>query len=151
MYALSVPFAERIFQLAIRSEQDGVGAGYTGQITANSFMKREFGKKLIEEYFPTVDLTHVVDTSGAFIPGHGTPTVILIGRRRFARSDSTIRTVLGVLGEPDEPDVPAEGLVWRAIEDQVDRPGSESEWVSVTDLERNRLRSSVEHERRWSR
>ena len=25
--------------------------GFTGQITANSFMKREFGKKLIEEYF----------------------------------------------------------------------------------------------------
>ena len=60
-------------------------SGYTGQITANSFMKREFGKKLIEEYFPKVDLTHVIDTSGAYIPGHGTPTVILIGRRRFAR------------------------------------------------------------------
>ena len=60
-------------------------SGYTGQITANSFMKREFGKKLIEEFFPKVDLTHVIDTSGAYIPGHGTPTVILIGRRRFAR------------------------------------------------------------------
>ena len=44
-------------------------------ITANSFMKREFGKKLIEEFFPRVDLTHVIDTSGAYIPGHGTPTV----------------------------------------------------------------------------
>src|SRR6185437_3638044 len=43
LYALSVPFAERIFQLTIH------GIGYTGQITANSFMKREFGKKLIEE------------------------------------------------------------------------------------------------------
>ena len=51
-------------------------------ITANSFMKREFGKKLIEEFFPTVDLTHVIDTSGAYIPGHGTPTVILFGRNR---------------------------------------------------------------------
>ena len=37
--------------------------GYVGMITANSFMKREFGKKLIEEFFPTVDLTHVIDTS----------------------------------------------------------------------------------------
>ena len=46
-YALSVPFAERIFQLAVRD------VGYTGQITANSFMKREFGKKLIEEFFAT--------------------------------------------------------------------------------------------------
>ena len=75
--------------------------GYTGQITANSFMKREFGKKLIEEFFAQqVDLTHVIDTSGAYIPGHGTPTVILFGRRRFPRSDSTIRAVLGVRGEP---------------------------------------------------
>jgi hypothetical protein len=32
-------------------------------------MKREFGKKLIEEYLPRVDLTHVIDTSGAYIPG----------------------------------------------------------------------------------
>ena len=38
-------------------------------ITANSFMKREFGKKLIEEYIPRWDLTHVIDTSGAYIPG----------------------------------------------------------------------------------
>ena len=51
-------------------------------ITANSFMKREFGKKLIEEFFPRIDLTHVIDTSGAYIPGHGTPTVILFGRNR---------------------------------------------------------------------
>ena len=51
-------------------------------ITANSFMKREFGKKLIEEFFPRVDLTHVIHTSGAYIPGHGTPTVILFGRDR---------------------------------------------------------------------
>ncbi len=47
-------------------------------ITANSFMKREFGKKLVEEFFADVDLTHVIDTSGAYIPGHGTPTVILL-------------------------------------------------------------------------
>ena len=85
-YALSVPFAERIFQLAIRGAQDGVVAGYSGQITANSFMKREFGKKLIEEFFQKIDLTHVIDTSGAYIPGHGTPTVILFGRRRYPRT-----------------------------------------------------------------
>ena len=73
-------------------------------------MKREFGKKLIEEYFPQVDLTHVIDTSGAYIPGHGTPTVILFGRRRFARSDSTIRAVLGIRGEPAQPEDPAQGF-----------------------------------------
>ena len=130
-YALSVPFAERIFGLAI------LGAGYTGQITANSFMKREFGKKLIELFFPSVDVTYVIDTSGAYIPGHGTPTVILIGRRRFARSDSTIRAVLGVRGEPAQPDDPARGLVWQAIVNQVGVPGSESEWVSAADVPRD--------------
>ena len=35
-----------------RPAGDRRGAGFVGQITANSFMKREFGKKLIEEYFP---------------------------------------------------------------------------------------------------
>jgi hypothetical protein len=138
-YALSVPFAERIFQLAIRGAQDGADAGYTGQITANSFMKREFGKKLIEEYFPTVDVTHVIDTSGASIPGHGTPTVILIGRRRYSRPNSTIRAVLGVRGEPGQPANPANGRVWKAIAEQVRDPGSESEWVSAADLPRSQF------------
>jgi Domain of unknown function (DUF7008)/Eco57I restriction-modification methylase len=130
-YALSVPFAERIFQLAIRD------VGYTGQITANSFMKREFGKKLIEDYFAQkVDLTHIIDTSGAYIPGHGTPTVILFGRRRFPRPGSTIRAVLGIHGEPDEPEDPARGRVWEAIVDQIGKPGSEGDWVGVEDLPR---------------
>ena len=61
------------------------GAGYAGMITANSFMKREFGKKLIKEYIPRWDLTHVIDTSGAYIPGHGTPTVIQFGRHHPRR------------------------------------------------------------------
>ena len=30
-----------------------------------------------------VELTEVIDTSGAYIPGHGTPTVILVGRNRL--------------------------------------------------------------------
>ena len=62
--------------------------GFVGQITSNSFMKREFGSKLIETLLSgadpanPVDLLDVIDTSGAYIPGHGTPTVILVGRRR---------------------------------------------------------------------
>ena len=138
-YPLSVPFAECIFKLAVHGSLEGAGAGYVGQILANSFMKREFGKRLIEEFFPKVDLTHVVDTSGAYIPGHGTPTVILLGRRRYPRRGSTIRAVLGVRGEPRQPSEPAKGLVWQAIINQVDRPGSESEWASVVDLERDQL------------
>lgn len=138
-YSLSIPFAERIFKLAIRGSLEGVGAGYTGQITANSFMKQQFGKKLVQEFFTQVDLTHVIDTSGAYIPDHGTPTVILFGRWRYPRPHSTIRAVLGVRGEPGEPEDPSKGFVWRAIVSQVDEPGSESEWISVLDFERKRL------------
>jgi hypothetical protein len=151
-YALSVPFAQRIFELALRaggSHQDG---GFTGQITANSFMKREFGKVLIESFlhggpykdpkskrkrdFGGVDLTHVIDTSGAYIPGHGTPTVILAGRNQVARQAKPIRAVLGVRGEASIPEEDSLGPVWIAITEQVGKPGSESEWVSVVDRPR---------------
>lgn len=69
-------------------------------------MKRCFGKKLIEDYIRTWDLTHVLDTSGACIPGHGTPTTILFGRN-IKPVKSTVRTVMGIKGEPATPDDPA--------------------------------------------
>lgn len=137
-YALSVPFAERLFQLAVRTSGSERDAGYVGQITANSFMKREFGKKLIEDFFRMkVHLTHVIDTSGAYIPGHGTPTVILVGRNHVPRQEESVRAVLGVRGEPNQPEDAADGRVWRAIVNQVRRPGSESEWISVGDMRRS--------------
>ncbi|GAA5105291.1 BREX-2 system adenine-specific DNA-methyltransferase PglX [Haloechinothrix salitolerans] len=128
-YALSVPFVQRMFHLGTRQQ----AGGYIGQITANSFMKREFGKKLIEKFFPTVSLSHVIDTSGAYIPGHGTPTVVIIGRKDFAGSGTTIRAILGIRGEPSTPEKPENGHVWRAIVEQVSKPGSESEWITVND------------------
>ena len=140
-FQLTVPFAQRIFDLARKPASDGLGAGYTGQITSNAFMKREFGTKLIEEFFPTVELNYVVDTSGAYIPGHGTPTVIIIGRRAGPSRRDAVRAVLGVRGEPAQPDNPEKGLVWTAIEAQVEHAGSESAWVSVIDLPRSRLAS----------
>ncbi|MZE77897.1 BREX-2 system adenine-specific DNA-methyltransferase PglX [Streptomyces xinghaiensis] len=137
-YALSVPFAQRFFELAKRGDAEGRGYGMVGQITANSFMKREFGEKLIEGYFGhAVELTEVIDTSGAYIPGHGTPTVILVGRQRGGdRRSPVIRTVRSVQGEPTAPKKAEEGLVWRAIVEQIDKPGSVSQWVSVDDLSR---------------
>lgn len=134
MFSLVIPFTVRCFQLARHESR----AGFVGMIVANSFMKREFGRPLIEKFLPTVDLTHVIDTSGAYIPGHGTPTVILLGRARSPHA-ATIRTVLGIRGEPAQPATPARGLVWQAITGQLDRPGSASEWVSVADLDRERF------------
>lgn len=133
-YALSVPFIERFWDLAILGGT-GAAAGFVGMINANSFMKREFGSRLIERFFPRVDLTHVIDTSGAYIPGHGTPTVILLGRNR-APVGATVRAVMGIRGEPSTPDDPAQGLVWTAIVEQTDQPGSESAFVSVADTSR---------------
>lgn len=137
-YSLGCPFTERFFELA-QTGRDGQGeaakAGFVGLITANSFMKREFGAKLIEQVLPALDLTHVIDTAGAYIPGHGTPTVILFGRHRPPVAGE-VRTVMGIKGEPSTPEDPAQGLVWSAIVGQVDVAGSESDFVSVTDTPR---------------
>ena len=140
-YSLGAPFTERFFELAVTGRTGGAAssAGFVGLITANSFMKREFGSRLIEQVLPRLDLTHVVDTSGAYIPGHGTPTVILFGRHQTPKPDNPICTVMGIKGEPSAPNDPAHGLVWSAIVGQMDKAGSESEFVSVADVERKGL------------
>ncbi|PIB05959.1 hypothetical protein B1C81_26975 [Streptomyces sp. HG99] len=138
MSPLSVLFAERMFQLAVR-KSGGTSAGYVGQYTSSSFTTREFGEKLIEEFLPRVALTHVIDTSGAYVPGHGTPTLILVGRNDPTMRDTRVRSVLGVRGEPAMPTDPAEGIVWKAILNQIDQPTSTSQWVSVQDEPRERF------------
>ena len=137
-YSLVCPFVERFFDLALTSPDSDDTAGYIGLIAANSFMKREFGKRLVEKHMPQWDLTHVVDTSGVYIPGHPTPTVILFGRNQEPVADA-IRTVMGIMGEPGIPDDPAAGKVWAAISNLVDRPGTENEFVSVADIKRERF------------
>lgn len=140
-YALSVPFMELFFELAKRSDAT-TGAGFVGQITSNSFMKREFGKKLIEQFLAgkdsmsPVDLTAVIDTSGAYIPGHGTPTVILVGRRRKPVG-AAVRSVLGVRGEPGQPADPAHGLVWGEIVDHFGLDEFNGSYVTITNSDRD--------------
>ncbi|MFJ4433361.1 BREX-2 system adenine-specific DNA-methyltransferase PglX [Pseudomonas sp. NPDC089395] len=138
-YSLGVPFTERFFELTIWPEGNQ-SAGFMGMITANSFMKREFGKKLIEEYLPRKDLTHVIDTSGAFIPGHGTPTVILFARNQSAKAD-IIRAVLGIRGEPGTPVDAASGKVWSSIVSLIAAAGRENDYISVVDQERKSFSS----------
>lgn len=144
-YSLAVTFMERFFDLALAPPMGERGpAGFVGTITTNAFMKREFGKKLVEEFIPRWDLSHVIDTSGAYIPGHGTPTVILLARNRPPVAD-TVRAVMGIRGEPATPEDPAKGRVWISIVELVDRAGSESEYVSVADVPRERF-----HKHPWS-
>lgn len=130
-YALSAPFCERIFQLARPR-------GYTGQITANSFMKREFGKRLIEEVLPAVNLEGIVNTSGAYIPGHGTPTVLLFGTNE-APQGSDVLAVLSKRGEPSTPEDPSQGLVWRSVVEHGSELGFENDYLSVARVARDAL------------
>ncbi len=130
-YSLSAPFIQRLFNLAIHS-------GFVGQITANSFMKREFGRKMVEAFLPTIDLTHIVNTSGAFIPGHTTPTVIMFGRNREPVAP-VVRTVLSTKGEPGTPDDPAKGIVWNTILAQLDHVDTHNDFISVVDVSRSQL------------
>lgn len=134
-YSLAVPFSERFFDLTL-SSKDGVYPGYVGMITTNSFMKREFGKPLVETYLPKKDLTHIIDTSGALIPGHGTPTVILVAKNQNPKNDF-VKAVLGIKGEPSSSIDPENGIVWRSIVDNVESTGFENEFVSISNKKRS--------------
>jgi hypothetical protein len=139
-YQLTVPFMERLFDLAIRGGPTTT-AGYVGQITGNGFMRREFGKPLVETFLSKeVELTAIINTSGAVIPAHGTPTVILQGRNRVPVSDM-VKTVLAIRGEPSAPPDPATGHVWLALQDVIDRPGHENEYLSCVMQPRSALAS----------
>ena len=133
-YALTVPFAKLFFSLAKAKPN----SGWAGQVTSNSFTKREFGAPLIENFLSNRDLQLVADTSGAYIPGHGTPTVIVVGRNQDPVS-STVRAVLSVRGEPTQPDDPAKGAVWSSIIEHIDDPTWNDRWITVTDLDRAHL------------
>ena len=74
-YLLVCPFFDLSFGLLRHG-------GQLGFIVSNAFAKREFGKPLIEDFFPTVDLQKVVDCSGLLFPGHGTPLALSSGRTR---------------------------------------------------------------------
>lgn len=133
-YALTIPFMELLFKLANRGDETQP-AGWVGQITSNSFMKREFGAPIIEDFLAHLDLVEVIDTSGAYIPGHGTPTAIIAGRNRTPAT-STIRAVLGIRGEPGRPNDPALGSVWSAIAEHINGGRYQDAWITVTAVER---------------
>jgi hypothetical protein len=130
-YSLGSPFTERCFQLA---EKDG----FVGIITGNNFMKRDFGKPLIEKVLSGLDLTLVVDTSQAHIPFHGTPTVLLFGRHRRP-VDTESRAVMGKRRESGTPDDPAKGKVWLSIAEGWETVGFENDYASVALVSRDTL------------
>jgi hypothetical protein len=140
-WTLSVPFTERFFTLTSNITDPTTKAtrpaGFVGLINSNNFTKREFGKALIEQVLPSLDLTHVIDTSGCYIPGHGTPTLILFGRNQRPSAQRPVRAVQGIRGEPGRPDDAANGKVWRAMVENIGTPGAETPWLSVADVDRS--------------
>jgi len=127
-YSLSAPMTERFLLLP-------VPGGRAGLIVANNFCKREFGKGVVEKALRDVRIDLVVDSSGAYIPGHGTPTVMLFGTQtRVDLATHTALVVAGKRGEPREPSVPAQGLVWSSIAAHWDQRGFEDTWIAVQRL-----------------
>ena len=127
-YSLSAPMTERFLLLPVRG-------GRAGIIVANNFCKRSFGKGLVEKVLRDVRLDLVVDTSGAYIPGHGTPTVMLFATNTapdLARVEALV--VAGKRGEPREPADPARGIVWSTIAEHAANDGYEDPWIAVQRL-----------------
>jgi Nuclease-related domain/N-6 DNA Methylase len=130
--SLVAPFIERCIELA-------APGGFVGVFASNSFMQRRFGKALIEQVLAKIDLTHIIDASGAYIPGHGTPTTILAARNRAPRSD-TVRAVMGKRGEPISPLDPAKGEVWSRIVAHVRDEVYEDDYIAVRTAPRDPLK-----------
>ncbi len=107
-YLLICPF----FDLSFGLLRPG---GQLGFIVSNAFAKREFGKPLVEDFFPTVDLEKIVDCSGLLFPGHGTPTCIVFGRQEAPDANSPIRFVMTLPGGGDLRTPPEESSLWQAI------------------------------------
>lgn len=133
-FSLAAPFVERCFSLA----EPG---GAVGLLAPANFKKRAYGQKLIEEVLAGIEITRVIDTSGAYIPGHGTPTLILVARNRKPEVESSsVLMVLGKRGEPHTPINPARGRVWSAIRAHHDEPDYQDRYISVEERPRELLR-----------
>jgi hypothetical protein len=125
-YQLVCPFVELGFGL-LRPE------GELGFIVSNAFAKREFGRPLVEVFFPTVELQKIVDCSGLLFPGHGTPTCLVFGRPAKPKEEPPVR-VLGILpGGGDLRTPPEESPLWQTISAHHDQPGYEDSKIVASD------------------
>lgn len=128
-YQMLCPFLELSFGL-LRLP------GQLGFIVSNAFMKREFGRPLIEDFFTTIELQKVVDCSGLLFPGHGTPTCLIFGANRVPKPDVPIRTVAILPGGGDLRTPPEESPLWASIQAHHDQTGYSDDCISVSDRAR---------------
>ncbi len=132
-FSLSAPFTERFFEL-------GAAGGFVGLINSNAWTKRDFGKVLIEKVLPRLDVQKVIDTSGCYLPGHGTPTLLLFGRNRRASGDTEVVAVLGKRGERDVPADPVTAPAWSEIARNHNNVGYDGTHTSVEVIRSAELR-----------
>ena len=132
-YALAAPFTERFFDL-------GVEGGFVGLINSNAWTKREYGKTLIEKVLPRLDVQKIIDTSGCYLPGHGTPTLLLFGRNRKPNANAEVVAVLGKRSEQEVPSEAAHAPVWSEIVGHHSEIGFDGARVSVEPLTAQELR-----------
>lgn len=130
-YALAAPFTERFFEL-------GVPGGFVGLINSNAWTKRDFGIALVTSVLKRLDVHRVIDVSGCYVPGNGTPSLILLGRNRTPGS-RPVTAVLGKRGEQEVPRQPALAPVWSEILSNFDAVGFEGRFVSVESVVRGDL------------
>lgn len=130
-YALAAPFTERFFDLAV----DG---GFVGMINSNAWTKRDYGKALLEKVLPRFDLQKIIDTSGCYLPGHGTPTLLLFGRRSTPETENIVG-VLGTRGVSSVPPIAADAPVWREIVLHHKDAGFDGKHVSTEQVSRAEL------------
>jgi SAM-dependent methyltransferase len=131
-YSLGPVFAERFFQAACQH-------GFVGLITANSFVKRQFGKPFIEKVLTQLDLRKVIDASAVVIPGAGIRAILLFGNHRPPSPERPIRFIMGKRAEPRSNEDPATGKIWRSILEGHTTAGWENDFISVADLPRSAL------------
>jgi type I restriction-modification system DNA methylase subunit len=128
-YPLVCPFFEMSFGVLKDEAQ-------LGFIVSNAFAKREFGRPLVEDFFPTVDLQKIVDCSGLLFPGHGTPTCLLFARNAKPETQSTIRVTAIIPGGGDLLAVPEESQLWDSIAQFNDQSGYQDSRITVADRSR---------------
>ena len=148
-YLLVCPFFELSFGL-LRPE------GQLGFIVSNAFAKRDFGKPIIERFFPTVNLQKIIDCSGLMFPGHGTPTCLVFGRQpshvartmgsaKLGSLDSldwkrrAIRVAAILPGGGDLRNTPEQSPLWATLSSRHDEPGFSSAQVVVCDRSREEM------------
>lgn len=128
-YHLLVPFFPRSFGVMADDAQ-------LGFIVSNAFAKREFGKPLIEQFFPKVEINKIVDCSGLMFPGHGTPTCIIHGRNRKPAEDSKIRVAAILPGGGDLRTAPEDSPLWATLEVHHNDAGYSDSKIIVADRSR---------------